>query len=68
MKRNAVLSAVLTAPEAAKRYRLSRRYVVKLVSDGAIQGRKAAGAWLIDAVSLKNFMAKPRPRGRPRRE
>ena len=66
MALTASLSAVLTAPEAANRYQLSRRYLVRLVSRGTVKGRKAAGVWLIDAVSLRHFLAKPRPRGRPR--
>ncbi len=61
------LQAVLTAPEAAKRYGLSRRYLVKLVSSGAVRGRKAGGTWLIDATSVRQFFAVPRHQGRPKR-
>ncbi len=66
MKPTASLYAVLTAPEAAKQHRLSRRYLVRLVSNGTIKGRRAAGTWLIEAASLRRFLAKPRPRGRPK--
>jgi excisionase family DNA binding protein len=63
------LRAVLTAPEAAKKYRLSRRYLVYLVSDGLVRGRKAGGTWLLDATSLKGYLAQPRrPGPKPRRQ
>lgn len=66
MKPKSPVEAVLTAPEAAKRYGLSRRHVFYLVSTGVLVGRKAGGTWLIDAASLKAYMARPRPRGRPK--
>lgn len=62
------LHAVLTAPEAARRYGLSRRYLVYLVSRKLVVGRKARGTWLIEAESLRRHMKARRPRGRPRRQ
>jgi len=64
----ATLQAVLTAPEAAKRHGLSRRYLVYLVSHRLVRGRKAGGTWLIDAASLNAYLARPRQPGpKPKR-
>ena len=62
------LRAVLTAPEAARHYGLSRRYLVYLVSRKLLAGRKAGGTWLIEAESLRSHMKTRRPRGRPKRQ
>ena len=63
------LKNVLTAPEAAKQYRLSRRYLVYLASRRLVRGRKAGGIWLIEAASLRSYLSQPRRRGpRPRRK
>lgn len=68
VKQSSVLEAVLTAPEAAKRYGLSRRHIIRLVSSRKVPGRKADGAWLIDAAALQKFLSKPRLRGRPKKK
>jgi len=65
------LKAILTAPEAAKRHKLTRRYIQYLVSRGTVAGRKAAGAWLVDEASLKQYLSKkrrpgPKTRKKPR--
>jgi len=63
------LQAVLTAPEAARRYRLSHGYVVSLVSRKVIVGRKAEGTWLIDEASLKRYLSQERKPGpKPRKK
>jgi hypothetical protein len=68
MAPQSAVHSVLTAPEAAKRYGLSRSYLVKLLGRGLIKGRMAAGVWLIEAASLSKYLANRRPRGRPTRK
>jgi len=63
------LRAVLTAPEAAKHHHLSHWYIVRLVSQGTVLGRKAGGTWLIDAASLRAYLSKERKPGpKPRQK
>ena len=63
------LKNVLTAPEAAKQYGLSRRYLVYSASHRLVHGRKAVGTWLIEAASLKSYLSQPRRRGpKPKRK
>jgi len=69
VKDTSPIHGVLTAPEAARRYRLSHRYIVYLVSRKVVQGRKAGGTWLIDEASLKRYLSTERKPGpKPRKE
>ncbi len=63
MKFKSPIDAVLTAPEAAKRYKLSHRYIVYLVTRKVVRGRKAEGVWLIDAQSIRQYLSQERKPG-----
>lgn len=62
------LRSVLTAPEAARLYRLSHRYIVYLASREVVKARRSNGTWLIDKVSLRKYLSKERKPGRKPRK
>lgn len=68
MSPKSAVHSILTAPEAAKRFRLSQRHITRLIAQGKIVGRKAGGTWLVDPLSLQRFIATPRKPGpKPKR-
>ncbi len=57
-----LLETVLTASEASKRFPISSRQVRHLITKKLVQGRWADGIWLVDATSLKSYLAnRPKP-------
>lgn len=63
---------VLTVLEASKKGHLSPRRIRALLAEGRIQGRQAPISeskliWLVDSVSLSQFLKKKRTSGRPKR-
>ena len=61
--------ALLSVPEAAAQSGLSRSYIRRLVSKGALKGQRVGNSWGVNESSLRAFLAKdrkpgPKPRGR----
>lgn len=66
------MKEILTTLEASQKYGLSTRYLRVLLAEGRIKGRQAkisqrSLVWLIDESSLKKYLSKDRPVGRPKK-
>ena len=49
--------------EAAEKWGISEEYVRRLVREGRVKGRKVRRDWIIDSISLAEYMASNRKRG-----
>jgi excisionase family DNA binding protein len=54
---------VVTVTEAAKETALSHEHITALARKGKISARKAAGVWLIELESLKEYVQKMKELG-----
>lgn len=59
--------ALLSVMEAAAIANLSRSRIQKAIAAGQIRAVRLEGMWLLDSDSLAEWIAKPRPPGRPRK-
>ena len=54
---------LLSVPDAAARYELSRTQIRRLVANGTLKGQRVGSSWGINEASLKAYLAKERKRG-----
>ena len=59
--------ALVSVTEAAKSAGISDARVRQLLAAHQILGQKYGGIWVLDDESLRQYLAKPQTRGRPRR-
>ena len=59
--------ALLSIAEAAEVAGLSRSRIQKAIAANQLRAVRFEKSWVIDSESLREWMAKPRPPGRPRK-
>ena len=60
--------ALISVTEAGERYKLSTTRIRQLLRARTVSGTKFGPTWAVDEVSLRDYLATPRKRGRkPRR-
>ena len=57
-----MIEGLLTTGQASKKYSLTDAHIRRLLIDGTIEGQKLGHIWLVNTLSLDNYMAnRPKP-------